>query len=42
MAAWGVHSLPWLILTDDKHLVRVEGFPLAELDGKLKAGFESL
>ncbi|MCK4850827.1 MAG: hypothetical protein KAT11_05715, partial [Phycisphaerae bacterium] len=36
LPAWGVRSLPWLILTDAKHIVRVEGFPLADLDGKLK------
>ena len=34
---WGVKSLPWLILTDKEHIVRVEGFALAELDEKLKA-----
>ncbi len=35
--AWGVKSLPWLILTDREHIVRAEGFALAELDEKLKA-----
>jgi len=35
--AWGVKSLPWLILTDSKHIVRAEGFALSELDGKIKA-----
>jgi beta-lactamase regulating signal transducer with metallopeptidase domain/protocatechuate 3,4-dioxygenase beta subunit len=35
--AWGVKSLPWLILTDRKHIVRAEGFGLSELDEKLKA-----
>jgi peroxiredoxin len=34
--AWGVRSLPWLILTDRKHIVRAEGFALAELDRKLE------
>ncbi|MHC4206804.1 MAG: redoxin domain-containing protein [Planctomycetota bacterium] len=34
---WGVKSLPWLILTDKQHIVRAEGFALAELDEKLKA-----
>jgi len=34
---WGVRSLPWLILTDKQHIVRAEGFALAELDEKLKA-----
>ena len=32
---WGVRSLPWLILTDKKHIVTAEGFSLAELDEKL-------
>ena len=31
---WGVKSLPWLILTDDKHVVTAEGFGLDELDEK--------
>ena len=34
---WGVRSLPWLILTDTSHIVRAEGFALAELGDKLKA-----
>jgi hypothetical protein len=33
--SWGVRSLPWLILTDKKHVVTDEGFSLAELDEKL-------
>jgi hypothetical protein len=33
---WGVRSLPWLILTDRKHIVRAEGFGLSELNGKLE------
>ena len=36
-AAFGVRSLPWLILTDDKHVVRAEGFAVEELAGKLSA-----
>ena len=39
--AWGVRSLPWLILADKKHVVRVEGFAVSELDGeveRIKAG----
>ncbi len=32
---WGVRSLPWLILTDKKHIVRVEGFSINELDEKI-------
>jgi hypothetical protein len=33
---WGVRSLPWLILTDQEHIVRKEGFSLSELDEKIK------
>lgn len=32
---WGVQSLPWLILADEDHVVRAEGFQLGELDGML-------
>ena len=32
---WGVKSLPWLILTDTDHIVRAEGFGLAELNDKI-------
>jgi len=31
---WGFRSLPWLILTDSKHIVRAEGFSIAELGNK--------
>jgi hypothetical protein len=34
---WGVRSQPWMILTDRHHIVRAEGFRLAELNGKLNA-----
>jgi hypothetical protein len=34
--SWGVKSLPWLILTDGKHIVRAEGFALTELDDKME------
>lgn len=34
--SWGVHSLPWLILTDKKHTVQAEGFALNELEDNLK------
>jgi hypothetical protein len=34
--AWGVKSLPWLILTDRQHVVRAEGFGLAGLDERLE------
>ena len=33
--AWGVKSLPWLILTDKKHVVIAEGFSINELDEKI-------
>ncbi|OHB82267.1 MAG: hypothetical protein A2Z38_09950 [Planctomycetes bacterium RBG_19FT_COMBO_48_8] len=33
---WGVRSLPWLILTDKKHIVVAEGFGLDELGDKMK------
>jgi len=32
---WGVKSLPWLILTDKKHIVVAEGFSINELDEKI-------
>ena len=35
-AAWGVKSLPWLILTDSSQRVIDEGFALEELGSKLK------
>ncbi|HUU16988.1 MAG TPA: redoxin domain-containing protein [Sedimentisphaerales bacterium] len=34
--AWGVKSLPWLILIDKKYIVHAEGFTLSELSEKLK------
>jgi hypothetical protein len=34
--AWGVKSLPWLILTDRKHIVKAEGFALNELEVKIQ------
>ena len=33
--AWGVKSLPWLILTDRKHIVEATGFSLTELDERI-------
>ena len=33
--SWGVQSLPWLILTDKKHIVQAEGFGINELDEKI-------
>jgi hypothetical protein len=35
-SAWGVPSLPWLILTDRAHVVRAEGFSLDELEAKMQ------
>ncbi|MGA2865526.1 MAG: carboxypeptidase regulatory-like domain-containing protein [Verrucomicrobiota bacterium] len=35
-AAWGAAALPWPILTGKSHRVAAEGFPLEELDAKLK------
>lgn len=32
---WGVKSLPWLILTDKKHVVVAEGFSIDDLDEKI-------
>jgi len=32
---WGVKALPWLILTDKKHIVRAEGLSLTDLDAKI-------
>ncbi|MBN2313995.1 MAG: carboxypeptidase regulatory-like domain-containing protein [Sedimentisphaerales bacterium] len=34
--AWGVRSLPWLILTDHTHKIRCTNFRLNELDEKIK------
>jgi hypothetical protein len=33
---WGVKSLPWLIITDRKHIVQAEGFSLSELYEKIQ------
>ncbi len=33
---WGVRSLPWLILTDTKHIIRSAGFSIKELNEKLE------
>jgi hypothetical protein len=32
---WGVKSLPWLILTDGKHIVKAEGFSINELNERI-------
>ena len=36
LAGWGVVRLPWLILTDEKHVVQAEGFALSDLNHELK------
>ncbi|MBN1972920.1 MAG: redoxin domain-containing protein, partial [Sedimentisphaerales bacterium] len=33
---WAIQSLPWLILTDWKHIVRFEGFSIDELNDKIQ------
>jgi hypothetical protein len=33
--AWGIRSLPWLILTNREHTVEANGFSLAELGEKI-------
>ncbi|MGE5296031.1 MAG: carboxypeptidase regulatory-like domain-containing protein [Solirubrobacterales bacterium] len=33
--AWGIQSLPWLVLMDRDHVVRAEGFALADLQARL-------
>jgi hypothetical protein len=33
---WGIRALPWLILTDSKHIVSAEGFRINELNEKIK------
>ena len=35
--AWGVRSLPWLILTDRKHIIKSNGFSLGKLNEKIQA-----
>jgi len=35
--AWGVKSLPWLILADERHVVRAEGFGLDTFDDQIEA-----
>lgn len=34
--AWGVRSLPWLLLTDRNHVVTAEGFAVSEMGDKLE------
>lgn len=35
--AWGVESLPWLVLTNAKHIVKACGFSVSELGEKIRA-----
>jgi len=35
LSAWSVQSLPWLILTDENHIVKATGFSLHELPTQL-------
>jgi hypothetical protein len=35
ISAWGVQSLPWLVLTDALHVVRAEGFAVNEVENKI-------
>ncbi len=39
--AWGVRSLPWLILTDRKHIIRSGGFGINDLNEKI-GGIENV
>ncbi|MBN1359270.1 MAG: hypothetical protein JW993_01705 [Sedimentisphaerales bacterium] len=32
---WGIESLPWLILTNEEHIVTAEGFAVADLEDQL-------
>ena len=34
---WGVRSLPWLILTDKKHIISSNGFSVTEIDNKIRS-----
>jgi hypothetical protein len=34
---WDVKSLPWLILGDERHVVRTEGFGLDTFDNQIEA-----
>jgi hypothetical protein len=38
--SWALQSLPWLILTDRRHIVTAEGFSLAELSEKINGSGE--
>lgn len=33
--SWGVKFLPWLILTDHKHIIQAEGLSVTELNEKI-------
>ena len=36
--AWGVRSLPWLILTDSSHVIVSQGFSPGDLENQLGQG----
>jgi hypothetical protein len=38
---WGIRSLPWLILTDRRNIVRAEGFTLYELSDRIDKAQDS-
>jgi hypothetical protein len=38
---WAVNSLPWLILTDNKQIVRAEGFGLDKLNDNINASIKN-
>jgi hypothetical protein len=35
LSAWNIRSLPWLVLADQNHIVKANGFPLHELNVQL-------
>ena len=39
--AWGVKSLPWLILANERHVVTAEGFAVTECETQLATIGES-
>lgn len=36
LTVWGAVRLPWLVLTDEKHIVQAEGFDLQDLNDRIK------
>jgi hypothetical protein len=35
LSTWNIRALPWLVLTDQNHIVKANGFPLRELSTQL-------